>query len=701
MALEVKTQANLLKGLNLATGKATEIPGTIRRNSNLLYSKRGSLVTTDGARIYVSYPDLWGGTSESFFVWIGELPNGPLGLFPAALTAGFDPTLKITFGPFFFDISTNPPTQRFDSPIGAVGTTVATLPFLFGVNNFTVILYSNIIIPQYYDFYNRIPPVAGTPVNTYQLGGGTAANPLAPVLGAAHGVFHGGYCYLWNTYSYKNQNDGPNVLRACALSTSGLPDLSNFPTTFIASVDADDGQQGRGCISFTSSEQGIAPTPILVLFKDYKTFQVSGKFGDGSLSITRAQTDMGCIAPRSLQFVPGFGIIRLSHFGVTLFDGVKDEVISEEIRPYLFQTEPDISPINWAAASFIVSVVTVNPPMYVMAVPVVGTGDPLLPFPYLSRLLCYDLVLKAWTVVDLPKVAGRRGVPRDLVHRDVEAAEHPAFTVFGDAPIQTGGPTAWTLTGSNAGGALATGSYVVILTATGMPGYALGESGPTTAKSVFVTGPTASFTVSGVTLPAGATGYRIYVAYFLDVTSDNKEDRYVAVAGSGSFTVTNITIGGGQGFVAAPIVPSGDGGLRRWLGGDQTWDNRATAINWSTRLPEVFGKSPDSRVFFRRTALRVRISNVKVTAVVNVGGVQLSKSSSLVYVPLVPGALYGTALYGFAVYGDAYPDLVKFYDVGITGASANVAYSGSGYVELMSNSWHVVQRPEGGAMRVS
>jgi hypothetical protein len=110
---------------------------------------------------------------------------------------------------------------------------------------------------------------------------------------------------------------------------------------------------------------------------------------------------MGCFSPRSIWFVPGYGVARYAHLGVALFDGVQDTVVSEEMRPYLFPTNDyDVSDITVADANWIPAAqgcLTANPPMYVLAIPIGNSGGAL------TRILNYDLVLKCWGgPVDLP-----------------------------------------------------------------------------------------------------------------------------------------------------------------------------------------------------------------------------------------------------------------------------------------------------------
>lgn len=211
--------------------------------------------------------------------------------------------------------------------------------------------------------------------------------------GAAHAVSHAGSLWLWNT-SPTNTNpngnnggaDGPSVIRQ-----SSPNDLGGWPNQNIAFVGKDDGTQGTGIATFTIAEAGIAPTGSLVLFKDFSTYQVLGVFSASNFAIVEVKTDMGCVSPRSVQFATGFGIIRFSHLGFALFDGVNDRLISEEIRPYIFG-RADISGVDFANLQFGRAALTTNPPMYFCALP---TQDGKR-----TRMFCYDLVMKAWAVVD-------------------------------------------------------------------------------------------------------------------------------------------------------------------------------------------------------------------------------------------------------------------------------------------------------------
>lgn len=227
----------------------------------------------------------------------------------------------------------------------------------------------------------------------------TSAAPVPP--GAAHAIVYSGCLWVANTYPVDNPNgiDGP-----CSIRMSDVNAPNSWNPINQAFLDKDDGTQIQGMATFTISAQGIPPEGSLVVFKDFSTYQIEGIFGASNLSIQRVVTDMGCTAPRSIQFVPGFGIVRMTHLGIAKFDGVRDELISEEIRPFLFPSNDndiaDITPMdqNYSYGSY--GFQTANPPMYCLAIPIGSSGGQL------TRILCYDLVTKEWGIVDLPFAIG-------------------------------------------------------------------------------------------------------------------------------------------------------------------------------------------------------------------------------------------------------------------------------------------------------
>ena len=213
-----------------------------------------------------------------------------------------------------------------------------------------------------------------------------AGQTLPP--GARHLAFHLGSLWLWNTSAATTTLDGPSSLRM-----SDANNVNSWPLANQTFISRDDGQVGMGLATFTVVETGISPTATMIAFKNYSAYQITGVFGASNFSIQKTKSDMGCVAPRTIQFVSGYGIIRLAHKGFALFNGVDDRLISEEIRPYLVGQD-DIPGINWQAVDRGFAVQSQNPPMYIAALPTQST--------YLDRVFVYDLVRRAWTICDFP-----------------------------------------------------------------------------------------------------------------------------------------------------------------------------------------------------------------------------------------------------------------------------------------------------------
>jgi hypothetical protein len=244
------------------------------------------------------------------------------------------------------------------------------------------------------------PSPAGPATVVYTVTGllvGGAGSPAPPPPGAGHIEVYAGALWVWNTAPSNTSNglDGP-----CSVRMSNINNPNSWNPVNQAFLDKDDGQEGMGLAKFTITALGIPPEGSLIAFKDYESYQIIGVFGAANFGIQPVSTDMGCIAPRTIDFVPGYGIMRYSHLGFAVFNGVKDEVMSEQIRPYLFPTDDQIfsditvidanwMPVGWGAQ-------TANPPMYCVASPIGFTNGQL------TRLFCFDLVLKAWVIVDLP-----------------------------------------------------------------------------------------------------------------------------------------------------------------------------------------------------------------------------------------------------------------------------------------------------------
>lgn len=210
--------------------------------------------------------------------------------------------------------------------------------------------------------------------------------------GAKHLAVHLSSLWAWNTAAATDATDGPSSLRCSAVNNPNSWPLEN--QTFLSSGD---GQQGQGLGTFTVADTGISPQGVLVAFKDFSTYLITGLFGSVNFNVEKAKTDLGCIAPRSIQFLSSKGIIRLTHRGFAVFDGINDTLISEPIRPYLFQQRvtADIQAITWPQLSRSTATQVQNPPLYICACPF-GTG------PELTRVFVYDLLRQAWTILTFP-----------------------------------------------------------------------------------------------------------------------------------------------------------------------------------------------------------------------------------------------------------------------------------------------------------
>lgn len=227
----------------------------------------------------------------------------------------------------------------------------------------------------------------------WQNTGATAGSSIAP-RAVKYAIVYAGSLWVGNTspYTTADKVDGPTVLRMSDLNNP----LSWNPLN-VAFIGKDDGTQITGLATFTIAEAGITPTGSLVVFKDYTTFQIIGIFGSPNFAIVQAQTDMGCIAGDTIQFLPGFGIARLTHLGPAVFDGVRDRLFGEQVRPYIFGGEDDIVQADPGHIQNCIGAQVSNPPMYILGIPLVGANGGV------TRLLCYDLVLKAWAApIDLP-----------------------------------------------------------------------------------------------------------------------------------------------------------------------------------------------------------------------------------------------------------------------------------------------------------
>jgi len=356
--LQAITQKDFSQGENLVTNPYDIGEKQSLRAVNLILDEHGSLRTVDGTKIQTSAPASEAGNRLLLpFSWTQV--NGTI-----------NKTVIVRSG------AVSKVYNRATTPWTLVGT--------FTTNDLLpqTVVFTNLQI--WTDGYNVPKKWDGAVFAA--LGGG--------LVGAKHLVLHQGFLWAGNTAAATTATDGPSVLRQSDLNSPEVWNAANVQ--FLAK---DDGQEITGFGLFTIAETGISPTSVLIVFKRESAFQVTGNMGTGgglpssNFAIQKIKSDMGCTAPRSIQFVAGFGIIRLTHRGFALYDGVDDRLISEEERPRIFGRD-DISGIDLTNAQYSVASQCQNPPIYFCLCPLSGTA--------LTRAFCYDLVRRAWTIVDFP-----------------------------------------------------------------------------------------------------------------------------------------------------------------------------------------------------------------------------------------------------------------------------------------------------------
>src|SRR5262245_678869 len=249
-----------------------------------------------------------------------------------------------------------------------------------------------------------------------------AVNPPGSVvaqslpIGACHIKTYKQRVYVYNTAATDDPNgvDGPSFLRCCEVNNP-----TSWPLVFSTVIGGmGDGQQGMGLMPMVTGDAALAPLSSLVLFREFGTFQLTGDLGS-TFSVDQVKTNMGCVAPRSLVFLRGLGLMRLSHLGFTLFDGSADELLSETIRPYLFgDATQGISAVDWFNIQSSCAVELTNPQGYACFCPAVngGAGN--------TRCFVYYPATHAWTVLQFPfavSSVARLGFTND-----------PELTVTGD-----------------------------------------------------------------------------------------------------------------------------------------------------------------------------------------------------------------------------------------------------------------------------
>ena len=368
MPPRAETMADFSGGIDAKTSPHLVPPNKLMRGMNILFDQDGAIRTRNGYSI---------ANANSPVLLFRHLGFGTL------VTAGGVATLvasqdQATGRNFLYLTNTNPWTFIGESSQG------------WGLVD--IIQFVNIVImtdgyapPKY---YNPALP-AGSQFGPIIAQAGQTQPP-----GGLYAINHLNQLWLWNTAATRGALSGPSSLQACDVGN-----VNSWPNTFQVFL-GDDSDKGTGLATFSIGETGIAPFPILVAFKGYTAYQINGTFGQSNFSIQQIRTDQGCMAPKSIQFVPGLGIIRLTQAGFYLYDGLNDvNISSPSMDPYLFG-DFGLQRIDTGGelAALSQSVLYPYPQTYMCACPVNGV---------VRRWFCFDIKRKSWTVFDILSTGGQ------------------------------------------------------------------------------------------------------------------------------------------------------------------------------------------------------------------------------------------------------------------------------------------------------
>ena len=353
--------------------------------------------------------------------------------------------------------------------------------------------------------------------------------------------------FLWGVGANYG-NDGITGPDALWQSDTGLPTFFNPAyTTFVGKGD---GTTAQGGAVYSLSEAGIAATPQLVLFKDASTYSFLNSFPLNE-ALVPVSGGLGCVAPDTIQFIGGLGVIRLSYAGITVFDGQLEHVTeyTDAIRGYLFPEDapPGIVPVDWSNIVNCVSTQSINPPMYLMFAPLVG-GAPL--------------------------ASGTDGETAANTF-EFDSPSDP-FTV-----AMVGGTI--TILGAGPGGSTLVTTIATFINS--------GRITLTVAPSVSIP-TTAVFSVVGPNYPTRAFGYDFGLKqwFVMDLPFPVSAAAFLPQAVAAVARQYQSVIGG-----------AADGTVRRILFGDPDWDG--TSIISSMQMPD-FGY-PGTPVYIRRLNVRI------------------------------------------------------------------------------------------------
>src|SRR5262249_45995890 len=125
-----------------------------------------------------------------------------------------------------------------------------------------------------------------------------------------------------------------------------------------------------------------------------------------------------------------------------------------------------------------------------------------------------------------------------------------------------------------------------------------------------------------------------------------------------------------------PITVTGgfnDGTVRRLQSNDPTFDG--TAVSWSMRTAEVFGKEAAERIYFRRLSVRGTTTQtlIALNAVINIEGGD--SSSTVPFKVYMQGSASGQS------------EWLAQVDLGYNAMNSHVTISGSGQAEIHALDW--------------
>lgn len=498
--------------------------------------------------------------------------------------------------------------------------------------------------PSFTNTLNTLTPEVSPGTVVWQCIAASATG--TPLRGAACAIVYSGSLWIANTWPVTTNDllDGP-----CCIKMSDSNNPESWNPANVAFLDKDDGDWITALATYTIAEAGITPTGSLVIFKNFSTYQLTGVFGSTNLTIQKAQSDMGCIAGRSVQFMPGFGIMRLGHLGFAWFDGVRDRLASEAIRPYLFGGEDDITPIDWTYAFLSKGAQAADPPMYICACPVgitvlsgVTVSSPGSTNPLYVRVIKYTLGTN-----------GQYTETAATVEVEVLFDNQAAVTVVTPAAV-TG--VKYRIFAGYAAGAenqyleatSFNGTYVISSANGWLPGF-----------SAYGMGGLSRLFCYDLVQKAWA---------ILDLPFPISAIKQIRSPGTVPITVA---------------AGAEDASVRRFFSGDATWDT-GDEIDWSFTGAEIFQEGGSASLFYRRVVIRGKGDlGASVSVTLNLAGAAQTPTTA------VPFKLGGTQW-------QLRVDIMKQAE----NANATVSGSGPARINLESMDWHVKAKASGAPVSI-